>query len=104
MRNPPTATDETGEKGKHMETIIKEALGKLGVEFQEYNLVNNHGMTAETDQSSIDIRHWLNLYGVDVDYWDIRIVNKETREQKYEETLDRDQTAESLAEHIKLHI
>lgn len=87
-----------------MESIIKEALGKLGVEFQEYNLVNNHGVTAETDQHSIDIRHWLNLYGVDVDYWDIRIVDKETREQKYDKSIERSTTADQLAELIKNYI
>lgn len=36
-----------------------------------YMLVNNYGYTFTKGDVKYDLRHWLNCYGEDVDYWDL---------------------------------
>lgn len=61
-----------------MESKIRKALDNMSVEYEAYNLVYNHGIQFENDAYHIDIRHWVNVYGVSVDYWDVTIKNKST--------------------------
>ena len=36
-----------------------------------YMLVNNYGYTFTKGDVKFDLRHWLNVYGEDVDYWSL---------------------------------
>lgn len=36
-----------------------------------YMLVNNYGYTFTKGDIKYDLRHWLNCYGADVDYWSL---------------------------------
>lgn len=36
-----------------------------------YMLVNNYGYTFTKGDVKFDLRHWLNCYGADVDYWSL---------------------------------
>ena len=36
-----------------------------------YALINNDGYTFVKNGVRYDVRHWLNCYGADVDYWSI---------------------------------
>lgn len=36
-----------------------------------YMLVNNYGYTFIKDGIKYDLRHWLNCYGADVNYWSL---------------------------------
>ena len=36
-----------------------------------YMLVNNYGYTFTKGDVKFDLRHWLNVYGADVDYWSL---------------------------------
>ena len=47
-----------------------------------YNLVNNSGCTFELNGIEFDARHWKNVYGTNVDYWDISITKDITEESK----------------------
>lgn len=48
----------------------KELLQNAGAEnVQGYCLVNNNGYTFNKNGCKYDLRHWLNCYGCDVDYY-----------------------------------
>mgnify|MGYP003305663904 CR=1 FL=1 len=50
----------------------EKALIEAGCEnVKGYVLVNNYGFTFTKNGTKYDLRHWLNVYGADVDYWDI---------------------------------
>ena len=36
-----------------------------------YSLVNNNGWTFDLNGNNYDVRHWKNIYGVQVNYWKI---------------------------------
>jgi hypothetical protein len=89
-----------------LETILKSLLTKLGVDFETYLLVNNHGITWKTDEFKIDIRHWLNVYGVSTDYWDMTVSKNHT--EKYEHVarydINKEMTQTELVELIKKYV
>lgn len=48
------------------------ALIKAGCEnVKSYMLVNNYGYTFTKGDVKFDLRHWLNCYGEDVNYWSL---------------------------------
>ena len=58
-----------------------EKLESLGLsDISGYTLVNNYGYTFNYKGQRYDARHWLNVYGADVDYWDIMPNNVELNE------------------------
>ncbi len=36
-----------------------------------YTLINNYGFTFTKNGTKYDLRHWQNVYGAEVDFWDI---------------------------------
>lgn len=46
-------------------------------EISSYMLVNNYGYTFKYKGVLYDLRHWLNCYGADVDYWSLYPCNTE---------------------------
>ena len=51
---------------------FKEYLASKGVEdFKGYTLINNYGYTFKYKGVKYDLRHVLNVYGADVDWWDL---------------------------------
>lgn len=57
------------EKYKKEKEIIMEYKNIKLIE--EYSLVSNYGYVVELNGKRYDLRHWLNVYGVDTDYWNI---------------------------------
>ena len=63
---------------------------------KEYNLINNYGyiIRIKDFHSDIDIRHWLNMYGAEVNYWDALLRTTDKRVQdilnKIVERLDKE--------------
>lgn len=51
--------------------LIELNLKKHGVTVEPYTLVNNYGLAFEHDGARYDVRRWLNVYGMDVDYIDV---------------------------------
>lgn len=49
---------------------------------REYNLVNNYGYIVKVYDKEVDIRHWLNMYGAEVNYWDSNLKTTDTKIQK----------------------
>lgn len=50
----------------------QKAIEKVGCQNVKcYCLADNYGYTFEKCNTEYDLRHWLNCYGVDVDYWTI---------------------------------
>lgn len=84
-----------------METILVSLLTKLGVEFEKYFLVNNHGINFISEKYKVDIRHWLNVYGVQTDYWSMEVFDKETKKHLAHHNLPYEMTQEQLVEIIK---
>jgi hypothetical protein len=51
---------------------VTQAFESHGVDCEPYNLINNYGWTATTPSGHrIDLRHVLNVYGADVDYYSV---------------------------------
>lgn len=49
-----------------------ELLKSIGCEnVDSYMLVNNYGYTFTKGDLKFDLRHWLNCYGADVNYWSL---------------------------------
>lgn len=49
-----------------------EIIQKYGAtDIEDYTLVNNDGFTCTLGGARFDARHWRNVYGVDVNYYDI---------------------------------
>ena len=46
-----------------------------GYDIKHYTLINNYGYTFKIGKLSFDARHWLNCYGVDVNYWTCNVTN-----------------------------
>lgn len=40
-------------------------------EVKPYTLINNEGYTFTKDGIKYDLRHWLNIYGAEVDFWSV---------------------------------
>ena len=53
---------------------------------REYSLVNNYGYIVKIYNKEVDIRHWLNMYGTEVNYWDS---NLRTTDTKVQEVIDK---------------
>ena len=52
--------------------LAKEILAKYNcTDIEPYSLVSNSGVTFILDNVRYDARHWRNVYGADVDYWNI---------------------------------
>lgn len=51
--------------------LIEKMLKQRGVKVEPYSLVNNYGLAFEYEGVRYDVRHWLNVYGMDVDYIDV---------------------------------
>jgi hypothetical protein len=41
-----------------------------------YTLISNYGFTFTINDNKFDVRHWLNDYGFEVDYWSITDLSK----------------------------
>lgn len=70
---------------------IKIALEESGCEnINDYSLINNYGFTFKKKGNRYDLRHWLNVYGASVDFWEIHALDtKESFEGKtLEEALE----------------
>lgn len=89
-----------------METILKSLLTKLGVNFETYTLVYNHGITWKTEEFKIDIRHWLNVYGVAVDRWDMTVSKNGTEKYEHVATyeINKEMNQTELVELIKKYV
>lgn len=55
---------------KFKEVIIKHG----GNIIDEYVLINNDGYIFELEGNKYDCRHWRNVYGVEVNYYDITFI------------------------------
>lgn len=84
-----------------METILISLLTKLGVQLEQYSLVNNHGIIFNSEKYKVDIRHWLNVYGVSTDYWSMEVFEKESKNHVAHHNLPYSMTQEQLVETIK---
>lgn len=59
--------------------LAKEILAKYNcTDIEPYSLVSNSGVTFILDNVKYDARHWRNVYGADVNYWDITAVEGST--------------------------
>lgn len=59
----------------------EEVLEQAGCENVEiYMLVNNYGYTFKKGDVKFDLRHWLNCYGCDVNYWSLDGHNIDTKD------------------------
>ena len=59
----------------------EEVLEQAGCENVEiYMLVNNYGYTFTKGDVKFDLRHWLNCYGAEVNYWSLDGHNKNTKD------------------------
>ena len=59
----------------------EEDLENIGCENVEvYLLVNNYGYTFTKGNNKYDLRHWLNCYGCDVNYWSLDAHDKNTKD------------------------
>ena len=59
----------------------EELLKSIGCEdVKSYMLVNNYGYTFVKSGFKFDLRHWLNCYGADVDYWLLDGYNQVTKQ------------------------
>ena len=38
---------------------------------KEYSLVNNYGYIVKVNNNEYDLRHWRNIYGAEINYWEI---------------------------------
>ena len=57
---------------------IEESLKNVGAEnIEAYTLINNHGVKFTKKGVKYDLRHWLNLYGTDVDFWKLSSSDKQ---------------------------
>lgn len=56
-----------------MEIVLNEEKRVLSVipDAESYSLINNYGWTWDRNDKHYDLRHWLNCYGADVDYWSV---------------------------------
>ena len=53
---------------------------------REYSLVNNYGYIVKIYDKEVDIRHWLNVYGQDTNFWDS---NLRTTDVKIQTTINK---------------
>ena len=56
------------EEMRNQEELLKEAGAQ---EVEHYTLINNDGYTFNKGGKKYDMRHWINMYGGDVDFWSI---------------------------------
>lgn len=63
--------------------IIKESniIKSIIPQAESYTLINNYGWAWESQGLRYDLRHVLNVYGCETNYWDLDIYNKV--EKKY---------------------
>ena len=69
-----------------MKVLLESIFKKIGVTAEPYTLVNNYGYTIKTEKLTLDVQHTLNVYGVAVDYWTLRVYKTiTTPNQPYEQ-------------------
>lgn len=67
----------------------KEKLKQACCEFIEmYNLINNYGYHFEKNGKRYDLRHWLNCYGEEVDYYTLACVGTNKIFQTFDEAVE----------------
>lgn len=67
----------------------KEQLQNAGAEnIKGYTLVNNSGYTFNKNGIYYDLRHWINCYGVEVDYYELSIRNSYKKFMTFEQAID----------------
>ena len=61
----------------------KEIILESGLEIvREYSLVNNYGYIIKLNNQEYDLRHWLNVYGASVNYWDVSSKSRASEEDR----------------------
>lgn len=74
--------------------MLEKKLIELGCEgISYYSLINNYGYDFTKNGVHYNIRHWLNCYGVEVDFW--------TLENYENQNMSSFDTVENLIEAIK---
>jgi hypothetical protein len=67
----------------------KEKLKQADCELIEmYNLINNYGYHFEKNGKRYDLRHWLNCYGEEVDYYTLACVGTNKIFQTFDEAVE----------------
>ena len=69
------------------EKYMDELLASSELTYEPYSLVNNHGYNITHKGTRYDLRHWLNVYGVDTNFWDLSAQGKKTKSIKHNITL-----------------
>ena len=48
---------------------------------KEYSLVNNDGYIVKINGNKYDLRHWRNVYGASVNFWEISRIQEQDKEK-----------------------
>lgn len=74
----------------------RDAILSSGFEIvDDYSLVNNYGYKIKLNNTEYDLRHWKNIYGIEVDYWSVDNKSKASEEDRKKiEELEKKMTRE----------
>lgn len=70
------------------EKYMEELLASSELTYEPYSLVNNHGYHITYKGTHYDLRHWLNVYGVNTNFWDLSAQGKKRKNIKHGITLE----------------